>query len=1241
MQLLIKDTIATFATDALTPFINLFNQSRAAAGVLVALLVKLVASRIVPALGDQIAATQAKSVASTQAALAAAAKARRVAVRFEKEQSKTSTDTSLKAIKVRDAAFKKSLGDRIKFHKAFTKQIFNQEQQLQVAVLTEQRAALQREINARAKGKGMQKIFVGTSDADLKRQLNTLNQIGASIEKANISTKKLNVSMKATTTQITTFGIKAKAAMAGFRAETARAVSLYRTGFAQIFLGVNESLFKSIGRVGRAWAKFALDVARFKGATILGSFGRAAGRTAGLIGAAFTKALGALTSILIVVELARFAWEKWGDSIRGITPGQRAVIDATEELTEGLKKSNEILAEGIEKWGDKAPSSLKDFADSLIFISGIFETLTNEISQFTKKLIEGLGGFTVEGAIQELERLKEAQNKLLIEIALAQNSPKSFFKSFTTDAPEAREKLKEIEDQIKNTNRVLNEFGSGDILGPLINQFATASEFAENLGLNLNRVLLDSSKIFDSLKDEIGFANVVQLKFLASRGRWDELKDTVEELKDKLNLSGAALATLNSTLAKFFSTASGEVTSLGRSAATSLKQLQEVGVQFNTYILGIDKLRSQKSPFKELFGFALDAENALNDLVATQEVLASESLDKAFKSGKLKGDLTSVRSLLGEQVTTIKSAQEAAKDLKEEFAKQLQAQLLGTKNLKAAQLELAEVKAREIRSDEERLQQAQDINSQEITLNILRGNLAASNLAAAERALQIKIDTKKVSDEQLDIERLNVAILKQELDAITKTEKRLLRNTAARLEAVKLNKEILNNIKSRFQTAIKIANIDKDLVTSQADYASLTRTIFETQKRSLDIDKKLVQQTIKELEIKGITGELEERELAAANAKLVLLERQTEQLIRQNELIIQARELQATGEDVFTAQGMQVLGGIFSQAVIDNMKKLKPTLQTLGEGFAGNINSTIDAGVDKLLEGHGFNDFADTVLEALKDGLRQTFGDALKNAIKQNIAELFNINTKPPGVIAAEANTMALGENKKSLDTLTKALEECKLGQGTPGAAASGVAAGSTVDTRKLGNVLQGIASITEQGNSNIADKIDTGNESADLAIEVAEQGNSSIISSLIALGTQIVAAIFGSQTAESGGEIFGAVASAFGGAAADGGIAKGGIKSFANGGIVRAPTLGLVGEGRRDEAIVPLPNNREIPVDLKGQQGDTIEITQSFDFSNADPNTVAQLQTQAKLIEERTFTRVFSEINKGGKFAKMVGRRS
>jgi tape measure domain-containing protein len=52
----------------------------------------------------------------------------------------------------------------------------------------------------------------------------------------------------------------------------------------------------------------------------------------------------------------------------------------------------------------------------------------------------------------------------------------------------------------------------------------------------------------------------------------------------------------------------------------------------------------------------------------------------------------------------------------------------------------------------------------------------------------------------------------------------------------------------------------------------------------------------------------------------------------------------------------------------------------------------------------------------------------------------------------------------------------------------------------------------------------------------------------------------------------------------ANGGIATGGFRAFATGGIVTGPTLGLVGEGRYNEAVIPLPDGKSVPVDLGGE---------------------------------------------------------
>lgn len=60
---------------------------------------------------------------------------------------------------------------------------------------------------------------------------------------------------------------------------------------------------------------------------------------------------------------------------------------------------------------------------------------------------------------------------------------------------------------------------------------------------------------------------------------------------------------------------------------------------------------------------------------------------------------------------------------------------------------------------------------------------------------------------------------------------------------------------------------------------------------------------------------------------------------------------------------------------------------------------------------------------------------------------------------------------------------------------------------------------------------------------------------------------------------------------AAKGAVLQGGFKAFASGGMVDRPTLGLIGEGGTSEAVIPLPDNRNVPVKLLGGQGGGITI--------------------------------------------------
>jgi tape measure domain-containing protein len=72
----------------------------------------------------------------------------------------------------------------------------------------------------------------------------------------------------------------------------------------------------------------------------------------------------------------------------------------------------------------------------------------------------------------------------------------------------------------------------------------------------------------------------------------------------------------------------------------------------------------------------------------------------------------------------------------------------------------------------------------------------------------------------------------------------------------------------------------------------------------------------------------------------------------------------------------------------------------------------------------------------------------------------------------------------------------------------------------------------------------------------------------------------------------------------ANGNVLVGGFQAFAKGGIVTGPTLGLVGEGRFNEAVVPLPDGRKIPVELGGGAGNNISTNIVVNMSNGQASS-------------------------------------
>ena len=325
-----------------------------------------------------------------------------------------------------------------------------------------------------------------------------------------------------------------------------------------------------------------------------------------------------------------------------------------------------------------------------------------------------------------------------------------------------------------------------------------------------------------------------------------------------------------------------------------------------------------------------------------------------------------------------------------------------------------------------------------------------------------------------------------------------------------------------------------------------------------------------------------------------------------------------------------LIDGFVSQTSSDYKGFLKAVIS--GEDAADALKQFQEGLKDRVLT--IFLDFAMAPVEKfLKESLEGLF---LPKAPKELKPEEEKAKT------GIEGNTVATDKNTTALDNLTTALQGA--GATPPTSTVSGGGGGGIFDAANVfgggGNLTGGIFDTISQQmggateslssfSSHMGKFVDSSVASADAVGSWGDSFNTQLSESLTkatettntqgatfqeSLGKAVGAigiaagAIMGiaagiSQIKKGGtgntlmgiGSIMASVGGAIGGftklAGANGGVAGGGwkpfpVSAFANGGMVKGPTLGLVGEGKYNEAIVPLPDGRSIPVQMRGAGG-------------------------------------------------------
>ena len=101
-------------------------------------------------------------------------------------------------------------------------------------------------------------------------------------------------------------------------------------------------------------------------------------------------------------------------------------------------------------------------------------------------------------------------------------------------------------------------------------------------------------------------------------------------------------------------------------------------------------------------------------------------------------------------------------------------------------------------------------------------------------------------------------------------------------------------------------------------------------------------------------------------------------------------------------------------------------------------------------------------------------------------------------------------------------------------------------------------------------------------------------------------------------------------------GLAKGGITRYAKGGVATQPTY-LVGEGKQNEAVVPLPDNKSIPVDLGKGANSTNNTSISINIAESGTTTTMEAEGAEQMASAINMA-VLAEIEKQQRPGGLLG---
>jgi tape measure domain-containing protein len=512
-------------------------------------------------------------------------------------------------------------------------------------------------------------------------------------------------------------------------------------------------------------------------------------------------------------------------------------------------------------------------------------------------------------------------------------------------------------------------------------------------------------------------------------------------------------------------------------------------------------------------------------------------------------------------------------------------------------------------------------------------NLRLQRLSIARENLSEQDKIAKLNDTEIEAEKEKAVARAKHFNDIVAIEKAL---SGPILEA---NKQNIAQIEEQAMLAARLLDGYQDLsIEQKADLqmrqrmADMDEDAIKLQKENLDRERQL---TVERL--KGEQAVNYARRIGALQNEIQLL-------LTANDVERERLRIRQEFSDLTPEQQLQII----------NLEEIKKKIQDVRAMIDDLVSSTVSdyKGFFKSVL------FGEDPVEALKEFQKRLadktltlFLDFAMAPVEQFFKEsLFNL-FKPEEskeVAAATSNTSALDKNTAAIEANTAA----QGGQAPTSAMTSVPGVGNTptsslfsmgglgsqavnapmaIDIAAFGGASSAIDSLNESVYSmgdaipsfqdslgNITDTVYKASEETNAQGATFSENLGKAVGAIGIAATSVMGIAAGIGQIKEGGasNVLGGIGSVLMGIGggiggfgklfgANGGVAAGGwkpfpVSAFANGGVVNGPTLGLVGEGKFNEAIVPLPDGRSIPVKMAGSSSRDLINNQSSSQSSS-----------------------------------------